>query len=211
MREWGLWWPFLFLQGHQSCRTRVHSEWLPHTLIILQGLLSPNTISSKVLGIRSSLYAFCAAAQPPQSQPTRLLCPWDSPGKKTGAGCHALFQRTFPTQGSTSWLLHGSPSLLLDHLRSPVCTKGHPISLSEHSVFLYLGNLLHCESFPTTIKAKFREFLPSSLSSQHSDIQKEGSERCTLGKTRQIRLVSRGSSTKILALYRGPSHDVSAF
>ena len=26
-------------------------------------------------------------------QPTRLLCPWDSPGKNTGVGCHALFQR----------------------------------------------------------------------------------------------------------------------
>ena len=25
-------------------------------------------------------------------QPARLLCPWDSPGKKTGAGCHALFE-----------------------------------------------------------------------------------------------------------------------
>ena len=23
-------------------------------------------------------------------QPTRLLCPWDSPGKSTGAGCHCL-------------------------------------------------------------------------------------------------------------------------
>ena len=25
---------------------------------------------------------------------------WDSPGKNTGVGCHALFQGTFPTQGS---------------------------------------------------------------------------------------------------------------
>ena len=25
-------------------------------------------------------------------QPTRLLCPWDSPGKKTGMGCHFLLQ-----------------------------------------------------------------------------------------------------------------------
>ena len=25
-------------------------------------------------------------------QPTRLLCPWDSPGKKTGVGCHFLLQ-----------------------------------------------------------------------------------------------------------------------
>ena len=25
-------------------------------------------------------------------QPTRLLCPWDSPGKNTGVGCHTLLQ-----------------------------------------------------------------------------------------------------------------------
>ena len=37
---------------------------------------------------------------------TRLLCPWDSPGKNTGAGCHALLQRIFPTQGSNPHLLH---------------------------------------------------------------------------------------------------------
>ena len=24
--------------------------------------------------------------------PARLLCPWDSPGKKTAVGCHALLQ-----------------------------------------------------------------------------------------------------------------------
>ena len=29
----------------------------------------------------------------------RLLCPWDSPGKNTGVGCHALLQGIFPTQG----------------------------------------------------------------------------------------------------------------
>ena len=31
-------------------------------------------------------------------QPTRLLCPRDSPGKKTGVGCHALLQGVFPTE-----------------------------------------------------------------------------------------------------------------
>ena len=30
----------------------------------------------------------------------RLLCPWDSPGKNTGADCQALLQGIFPTQGS---------------------------------------------------------------------------------------------------------------
>ena len=33
-------------------------------------------------------------------QPSRLLCQWDSPGKCTGVGCHALLQGIFPTQGS---------------------------------------------------------------------------------------------------------------
>ena len=32
-------------------------------------------------------------------QPTRLLGPWDSPGKNTGVGCHFLLQGVFPPQG----------------------------------------------------------------------------------------------------------------
>ena len=31
-------------------------------------------------------------------QPTRLLCPWDSPGKNTGVDCHFRFQGIFPIQ-----------------------------------------------------------------------------------------------------------------
>ena len=31
--------------------------------------------------------------------PTRLLCPWDSPGKNTGVGCHALLQGNLPDPG----------------------------------------------------------------------------------------------------------------
>ena len=32
-------------------------------------------------------------------EPTRLLCPLDSPGKNTGVGCHALLQGIFLTEG----------------------------------------------------------------------------------------------------------------
>ena len=46
-----------------------------------------------------------ASLQPHGLQPSRLLCPWDSPGKNTGAGCHALLQGIFPTQGSNPTLL----------------------------------------------------------------------------------------------------------
>ena len=36
--------------------------------------------------------------------PTRLLCPWDSPGQNSGVGCHALLQGIFPTRGSNPGL-----------------------------------------------------------------------------------------------------------
>ena len=39
-------------------------------------------------------------------QPTRLLCPWDFPGKDTGVGCHFLLQGIFPTHGLNPGLLH---------------------------------------------------------------------------------------------------------
>ena len=39
-------------------------------------------------------------------QPTRLLCPWNSPGQHTGVGCHSVRQGIFPTQGLNPSLLH---------------------------------------------------------------------------------------------------------
>ena len=38
-------------------------------------------------------------------QPARPPCPWDSPGKNTGVGCHVLLQGIFLTQGSNPRLL----------------------------------------------------------------------------------------------------------
>ena len=38
-------------------------------------------------------------------KPARLLCPWDSPGKDTGVGCHALLQGIFPARGLNLCLL----------------------------------------------------------------------------------------------------------
>ena len=44
----------------------------------------------------------------------RLLCPWNSPGKNTGVGCHVLLQGILLTQGSNP----GSPVLQVDSLPS---------------------------------------------------------------------------------------------
>ena len=50
----------------------------------------------------------------------RLLCPWDSPGKNTGVGCHALLQGVFPAQGSNQ-----CPLCLL-HLQTRSLPLGPP-------------------------------------------------------------------------------------
>ena len=38
--------------------------------------------------------------RPHGQEPSRLLCPWDFPGKNTGVGYHLLLQGIFPIQGS---------------------------------------------------------------------------------------------------------------
>ena len=39
------------------------------------------------------------SSQPHGVEPTRLLHPWDFPGKNTGVGCHALLQGDLPDPG----------------------------------------------------------------------------------------------------------------
>ena len=45
-------------------------------------------------------------------KPTRLPCPWASPGKSTGVGCHALLQGNLPDLG----IEPGCPALLVNSL-----------------------------------------------------------------------------------------------
>ena len=55
---------------------------------------------------------------------SRLLCPWNFPGKSAGVGCHFLLQEIFLTQGSNRHLLHWQvDSLSLSHQRSPPGTQ----------------------------------------------------------------------------------------
>ena len=44
-------------------------------------------------------------------QPTRLLCPWNSPGRNAGVGSHSLLQGIFLTQGLNPGLPHCSQTL----------------------------------------------------------------------------------------------------
>ena len=79
------------------------------------------TDSSVVFGWSRHLAQYCAldlgkrsvshsvvsdSLQPRGLQPTRLFCPWNSPGTTAGVGCHLLLQRIFLTPGLNLDLLH---------------------------------------------------------------------------------------------------------
>ena len=64
--------------------------------------------------------------RPHELQPTRLLCPWDFPGKSTGLGCHRLLHWVWGAR----YHQKGMPCLLgpVDHLahlpKRPLALKG---------------------------------------------------------------------------------------
>ena len=54
-------------------------------------------------------------------EPSRLICPWDFPGKNTGVSCQFLLQGILPTQGLNPSLLHCRRILYrLNHQGSPL-------------------------------------------------------------------------------------------
>ena len=108
-----VWWRLI-----PSCRLRRRGT--------SSGSLQPGGLLLKALVAQS-----CRLFITPWTVPTRLLCPWDFPGKNNGLDCHFLFQSIFPTQGSNLCLLHcwlilyteppGKPSKPYDHLNK--CRK----------------------------------------------------------------------------------------
>ena len=65
------------------------------------------SIGSVCVLVAQSCLTLC---DPHGLEPTRLLCPGNSPGKNTGVGYHFLLQEIFPTQGSNQYLFI-SPAL----------------------------------------------------------------------------------------------------
>ena len=125
-----------------SCNSFVH--------IILRFLLFSRQVMSNSLWPRGL-------------QPTRLLCPWDSPGKNAGVGCHFLLKGVFLIQGSNGHLLHWqADSLPLSHQESPIsCLPiwdkppsliyNSPFNISHHGDLLYSKALdLDLQSTSTT-------------------------------------------------------------
>ena len=82
-------------------------------------------------------------------QPAKFLSPWNSPGRKTGVGCHALFQGIFPIQELNPGLLHcrreppGKPRKSSIHLdkRLLLITKDSCLNLMSMGRCKNLGSL----------------------------------------------------------------------
>ena len=99
--------------------------------------------------MRSVTSVVSESLQPCGPQPARLLCPWDSQGRNTGVGCHALLQGIFPTQGLNPCLLcllHWQPGSL--PLASPgkpkliTTVKSFAFHIGTRKTFASLGKML---------------------------------------------------------------------
>ena len=75
--------------------------------------------------VHANLLQLCSTLRLYGLEPARLLCSWDSPGKNTGVGCHALLQGLFQTQGLNPPLLM-SPALAGKFL--PLVPPGKPLA-----------------------------------------------------------------------------------
>ena len=75
-------------------------RWIPPSALHHMPSYEPESFKKKV---KVLVTQYCLILCGPW--PTKLLCPWDSPGKNTGVGSHSLLQGIFPTQGSDPGLL----------------------------------------------------------------------------------------------------------
>ena len=109
---------------------------------------------------------------PHRRQPTRLPCPWDSPGKKTGVGCHFLLQgmkvksESEVTQSCPTQRPHGlQPTRLLCPWDFPgKSTEGLPLP----SPIKNLGQILFLLCFSLNAFATFPyQFMESKSWREH--------------------------------------------
>ena len=110
---------------------------------------------------------------------SRLLCSWDSPGKHTGVGCHALLQGILPNQGSNLRLLHHR--WVLYHWASREALSRCPQSFGDlpydricHTLPLCLSQLSssqkgrHCRALPPSLgKCYFHPFMKYFMSTYY--------------------------------------------
>ena len=80
----------------ETPRDRVGQDWETFTFTVQGKIIIKILINAEVRSVSCSVVS--NSLQLHGLQPTRLLWPWNSPGKNGGAGCHSLLQGIFLTQ-----------------------------------------------------------------------------------------------------------------
>ena len=116
------WFPWDPTRGLKQRQTKDQESWLfkKYTTKGLYYWLFSTLINIFTSGKKWSCSVVCDCLRIHGLQLTRLLCPWNFPGKSTGVGCHFLLQGIFLTQGSSLGLPHCRQRLYrLIHQGSP--------------------------------------------------------------------------------------------
>ena len=131
-------------QVHSSPYTPVGS-FITSPVLVWDGCHNP-WASSDVLLRLLNRSVVSHSVQPCGLWPARLLCPWDSPGKSTGAGCHFLLQ-----------------VLTCYYQLSCMVPVGIPRLCCEVSGFWQMGDGTHPSSVHPRTFAGLHLFVPPSL------------------------------------------------
>ena len=110
--------------------------------------------------------------RPHRLQLSRLLCPWNSPGKNTGVGCHSLLQGIFRPRDQTQIsCIVGRFFNHLSHQGSPTSTIVNSLPPISHSILSKRNNfIIGVKDFKKILKDFF---IPSVFTFKHRKISAE--------------------------------------
>ena len=91
-------------------------------------------------------------ARPHGLQPSRILCPWDSPHKNTGVGCYSLLQGIFPAQVSNL----GRPNCR--QILSCLSHQGSLYKITSHCLKTYKISIVHISYILISIPLSLHSF-----------------------------------------------------
>ena len=107
----------------------------------------------------------------PTLRSTKLLCPWDFPGKSIGVGCHFLLQGIFLTHGLNPCLLLCNQTLYpLSYQGNP---QGQPTALAGNRSLVNCLKGSYAHQYTTNAESE-RGKWKSWLKAQHSENEYHG-------------------------------------
>ena len=109
-------------------------------------------VSNAAVAAAAKSLQSCPTLRPHRQQPTRLHCPWDSPGKNTGVGCHFLLR--FMKMKSQSEVTQSCPTLRDPMDRSLPGSSIHGIfqaRVLEWGAIAFSGIQCYCHVIPQVL------------------------------------------------------------